>query len=274
MPWFVMTRASSLFLAALLVTVAASAEARPAKCLFEIGDTHHIGAVCEFTRTDDKGSFRIADTGHSGISAEVKVTGAGQGVASWTNPRARKRDQAIGEVKQTGACWSDGEARICAWTSSQDVYLGPTQGRKMFVAYGQRPGMDDEVENATGLDTARAVIRSKASRRAAADYCLSQSGNAQTCIEDTYRSRAKAKDRTITADCPSKEWVGRDGSRYRFLGPFDRIDRSRFADGGKAKWAILDVKNNTLIGNCGACGYDMIHDWYEKLCPATAPSEW
>ncbi|WP_145927936.1 hypothetical protein [Bradyrhizobium neotropicale] len=59
--------------------------------MLEIGEAHYIGSVCEFTRTDDKGSSRIADAGHSGIEAEVKVTGAGQGIASWTDPRSKTR---------------------------------------------------------------------------------------------------------------------------------------------------------------------------------------
>lgn len=274
-----MARALLLFLAALLTApaFAAPGKARPAKCLFEIGDAHYIGSVCAFTPTDDKGSFRIAAASHADVSAEVTVTGAGRGVASWRHSLTRAGMQSIGEVQQTGACWSDGgEALICAWTPDQDVYLGPLHGWQAFVAYGQRWGMDDEIESATGLDTDHAVIHTKSSRRAAVHYCVGQIGHSKRCIEEEYRRRASAKDKTITANCPGKEWTGLDGSQYRFLGPFDSVDRSRLADNGgvEAKWAILDVKNNLLVGDCGACGYYMIHDWYQKLCPVTAPREW
>jgi hypothetical protein len=249
--------------------------------LFEIGDAHHVGSVCEFTHTDDKGSFRIADKGGSDIEAEVRVTAAGQGVASWTNPHTRIRKQSLGEVQQTGACWSDGETYICAWALDQDVYLGPIRGREMFVAYGGRSGMDDEIESATGLDTSHAVIHTKPSRRAGAYYCIGQLGHSKTCIEEAYRDRANAEDRTITANCITKEWTGLvgsvfDGSHFRFLGPFDTLDRSHFVDNGgvTARWAVLNVEHNSLVGDCGACSYYEIHDWYQKLCPSTAPHEW
>jgi hypothetical protein len=282
MQWLAATRALGLFLGPLLAALvfAAPAKAGRAKCLFEIGEAHYIGSVCEFTRTDDKGSFRIADTGRSDIEAEVRITAAGKGVASWTNPHTPIRKQSLGEVQQAGACWSDGEFYICAWAIDQDVYLGPIQ-RKMFVSYGERAGMDDEVESATGLDTSHAVIHTKPSRRAAAYYCVGQHGYSKTCIEEAYQDRADSEDRTITADCIAKEWTGLGssgygGGRFRFLGPFDSVDRSHFADNGgvDARWAILDVENNSLVGNCGACSYSEIHDWYQKLCPSTAPREW
>jgi len=283
MQWFTATRVLALFLGALLAALplAAPAKARQAKCLLEIGDVHYIGSVCEFTHTDDKGSFRIADTGRSNIEAEVRVAAAGKGVASWTNPHAPISKQSLGEVQQAGACWSDGESYICAWALDEDVYLGPIQGRSMFVSYGERAGMDDEVESATGLDTSHAIIHTKPSRRAAAYYCVGQFGYSKTCIEERYRKRAASKDMTITANCLSKEWTGLGSSSYggghfRFLGPFDAVDRSHFADNGgvEARWAILDVENNSLVGDCGACSYFEIHDWYQKLCPSTAPREW
>lgn len=272
------TRALGLFLSPFFVTfaLAAPAWAAQAKCLFETGGAHYIGSLCEFTHTDHNGSFRIVDTGRSGIEAEVHVTSAGQGVASWTNPHMQVHQKSLGEVQQAGACWSDGESYVCAWGLDQDVYLGSLNGRKMLVAYGERQGMDDEIESATGLDTSRAVIHTKPSRRSTTYYCGGPVGHSKTCPEETYRDRATSKDRTITANCLSKEWTGLDGARYQFLGPFDSVDRSHFADNGgvEATWAILDVKNNILVGNCGACSYYEIHDWYQKLCPSTAPSEW
>jgi hypothetical protein len=255
----------------------APANARSAKCLFEVGDVHYIGSVCEFTPVDGKGSFRIADTGKSHIEAEVTITGAGKGLASWTNPQTQVRQESLGEVQQAGACWSNDEAAyICAWTLDQDVYLGPFRERKMFVSYGERWGMDDEIETATGLDTSHAVIHTKPSRRAATYYCIGQHSYSRKCIEEAYRNRANSKERTIAANCLDKEWTGLDGSHYRFLGSFDTIDRRGFADNGgvEAKWAILDLKNNWLVGDCGACSYFEIHDWYQKLCPSTAPREW
>lgn len=99
----------------------------------------------------------------------------------------------------------------------------------------------------------------------------------QTAAEETYKDRARSRNRTITADCPAKEWTGLDGLRYRFLGPIETVDRSRFADNGNvayAKWAVLDVKNNRLVDDCGACSYAEIHDWFKKLCPSIAPHDW
>jgi hypothetical protein len=276
------TGASGLLLGPFLtaLTLAAPANASPAKCLFEIGNAHYIGSVCEFAYTDGKGSFRIADAGGSNIAAEVTVTAPGKGVASWASSHTPARKQPLGEVEQAGACWSDGESYICAWALEQDVYLGPLQ-RKLFVSYGERGGMDDEIESATGLDTSHAMIHTKPSRRAAAYYCGGQLGHTKTCLEEVYRDRTNAKDRTITADCLTKEWTGLggsafDGSRFRFLGAFEAVDCGQFADNGgvAARWAILDVASNSLVGDCGACSYFEIHDWYQKLCPSTAPHEW
>ncbi len=279
MRWSAATRALGFALGALLAALALATPARAAraKCLLEIGEAHYIGSVCEFTRIDHDGSFRIVDTGGSQTEAEVKVTAAGKGVASWTNPRTQIRQQSLGEVQQSGACWSDGASYICAWALDQDVFLGPVGGRTMFVPYGERAGMDDEIETAAGLDTDHAVIHTKPSRRAAAYYCGGPFNHEKTCMDAAYRRRETSKDRTISANCLSKEWTGLHGSHYRFLGPIDSVDRSRFADNGggiDAPWAILDVEHNFLVANCGACSYFEIHDWYQKLCPSTAPRDW
>jgi hypothetical protein len=184
----VIGRALGVFLGPLLAALALAtpAKASQAKCLFEIGDAHYIGSICEFTHTDHKGSFRIAAADRSGIEAEVRVTAPGQGVASWTNPHMQIHQKSLGEVQQAGACWGDGASYVCAWGLDQDVYLGPLNGRKMFISYGERGGMDDEIESATGLDTSHAVIHTKPSRRAAAYYCIGQHSYSKTCIEQAY----------------------------------------------------------------------------------------
>lgn len=269
--------ASTKWLVLLLAPLALAmpANAKQAKCLFEVGDAHYIGSVCEFTHTDNKGSFRITDTREPGIEVDVSVTAPGQGVASWTDAHNQIREKSLGEVKQAGACWSDGNTYVCAWSLDQDVYLGP-HDKKLFVAYGERYGMEDEIESAAGLDTSHAVIHTKPSRRAAMYYTIGQRDYAKTAAEEVYQDRAGSEDRTITADCLTREWTGFDGSRYRFLGPFKSVNRSQFADNGgvDAKWAVLDIEDNMLVGDCGACSYYEIHDWYQKLRPGTAPRSW
>jgi hypothetical protein len=69
---------------------ATPAKARQAKCLFEVGDKHYIGSICEFTPIDNKGSFRISDKGVSGIEAEVKVGSPGEGGQAGQMIRAHK----------------------------------------------------------------------------------------------------------------------------------------------------------------------------------------
>ena len=271
-----MVAVKTLVLLLATLALAAPARAKQAKCLFEVRDTHYIGSVCEFTHTDTKGSFRITDLSGSGIEAEVKVTSPGHGIASWTDhPHAQSRRQTLGEVQQASACWSDGDIYVCAWSLDQDVYLGP-HDNKLFVAYGERYGMEDEIESAIGLDTSRAVIRTKASRRAAAYYTASQHDYDKSAAEEAFQDRAHSENRQITANCLTKEWTGLNDRRYRFLGPFKSVNRSQFADNGgiSAEWAILDTQANMLVGNCGACSYYEIHDWYQKLCPTTAPHEW
>jgi hypothetical protein len=271
----VATKTLVLFLA--LLALATPAGAKQAKCLFEVGDAHYIGSVCEFTHTDNKGSFRITDPNGSGVEAEVKVFSPRQGVASWTDhAHTQTRRQSLGEVQQAGACWSDGGTYVCAWALDQDVYLGP-HDKKLFVAYGERYGMEDEIESAIGLDTSHAVIHTKPSRRAAVYYTIGQHDYSKTAAEEAYQDRAKSENRTITANCLTREWTGLNGLRYRFLGPIETVNRSQFAGNGDvayAKWAVLDIKDNALVDDCGACSYYEIHDWYRKLCPSTAPRDW
>jgi hypothetical protein len=173
------TRVLSLFLGLFFLTLAPAmpAEAKQAKCLFEVNNAHYIGSVCDFTRTDNEGSFRITDT-NTGIEAEVKVIAPGKGAASWTNLNTKIPGKSLGDVKQAGACWSDGSTYVCAWSLDEDIYLGPYD-KKLFVAYGERYGMDDEIESAVGLDTSHAVIRTKPSRRAALYYAIGQNDYAK-----------------------------------------------------------------------------------------------
>jgi len=272
------TKKALLLLCCLLLAAHASAtpaKAKQAKCLFEVQDTHYIGSVCEFTRIDSKGSFRISGTRGSGIQAEVKVTAPGQGIASWTDDAGIHKAQ-LGDVQEAGGCWSDASTYVCAWSLDQDIYLGP-HDKKLFVAYGERYGMEDEIESAVGLNTSHAVIHTKPSRRAALYYTIGQNDYSEGGVEQAYRLRAYAGGRTITADCPAKEWTGLNGLRYRFLGPIENVNRSQFADNGVvvyAKWAVLDIKNNFLVDDCGACSYTEIHDWFKKLCPSTSPEDW
>jgi hypothetical protein len=278
MNWPAMKSIYLLVLCPLLAApaLAAPEKARQAKCLFEVEDKHYIGLICEFTPIDNKGSFRITDTGGSGIEAEVRVTGPGQGVASWTNLQAQIRKKPLGEVQEAGGCWSDGSTYVCAWSLDQDIYLGP-RDKKLFVAYGERDGMEDEIESAVGLDTSHALIHTKPSRRAALYYTIGQHDYSKAGAEEVYRDRADSGNKTITADCTAKEWTGLNGLRYRFLGPIENVNRSQFADNGDvayAKWAVLDIKNNMLVDDCGACSYAEIHDWFKKLCPSTAPEAW
>ena len=240
MSWLVSKRTLLLFFCPLLAAhaFATPAKARQAKCLFEVDDKHYIGSVCEFTNVDKRGSFRITDTSGSGIEAEVKVTGPGQGVASWTDPHTQIRKKLLGEVQQAGGCWSDGSTYVCAWSLDQDIYLGP-HDEKLFVAYGERYGMEDEIESAVGLDTSHAVIHTKASPRAALYYSIGQHDYSKTAVEEAYQERAKSEHRAITGNCVAKEWTGlRGDTRYRFLGPLKSIDRSRFTDDGGWERAV------------------------------------
>src|SRR5580692_3710046 len=190
MNWLVPKRTLLLFFCLLLAAqaFATPAKAKQAKCLFEVKDKHYIGSVCEFTHIDNKGSFRITDTNGSGIEAEVNVTGPGEGAASWTNPHMQIRKGPLGEVQQAGGCWSDGSTYVCAWSLDQDIYLG-SHDKTLFVAYGERYGMEDEIESAVGLDTSHAVIHTVPSRRAALYYTIGQHDYSKTAAEEAYQDR-------------------------------------------------------------------------------------
>jgi len=257
----------------------AAAEAKPAKCLFEIGEKHLIGAVCKFTVLDALGSLRIGKAPGNDAEADVKIAGPGVGVASWSDGRTGNGRRGIGDVHQIGPCWTGeneagDEAYICAWSPDQDVYLGPIGKGEMFVSFGERFGMDDEVASSSGLDTRHATIVTKASRRKTAYLCGSNHDFRKTCMEENFRGKISE---TITADCVAKEWTGRGpyaGARFRLLGPADSLDTTRFnGDLMGARWAILSVEDNSLVGFCGACSYSEITNWYKKLCPRTAPGD-
>jgi hypothetical protein len=107
--------------------------ARAAQCFLDVNGVHYAGGDCLFRPLDKLGSFRI-DAG-KGLSAQVKVKAASEGIASWSGPQggdAAAIPLCDAYNSQRG-CWDaddpndpSKETHVCAWDKGQQLYLAPT----------------------------------------------------------------------------------------------------------------------------------------------------
>jgi hypothetical protein len=106
-------------LAALAFVVAAGgAQARTERCLLEVDGEPYILGRCNVDREKD-GSFSIG-TGGRGVGspffAYLNKDEDGTATASWNETAGSTHAHTdLGTLKQWGACWMNGKAKICAW---------------------------------------------------------------------------------------------------------------------------------------------------------------
>lgn len=101
--------------AAVSTMAVTAAEARPAKCLLDVGGTVYIDGPCDFdTGSWKDGSFRIH--GADGrYFAYVFVDGK-RATAHWNGVLAERRaHDPLGTLTRDGACWIGEGVRLCAW---------------------------------------------------------------------------------------------------------------------------------------------------------------
>lgn len=101
---------------AVLAMTATAAEARPAKCLLEVGEIAYIDGPCDFDpdRRGD-GSFKIMASDGM-YFAYLNVEGAGVAVGYWNEePGANHAHTPLGKLTRDGACWVGEGAKLCAW---------------------------------------------------------------------------------------------------------------------------------------------------------------
>ncbi|NGM34502.1 hypothetical protein G4G93_11260 [Methylobacterium sp. DB0501] len=130
------------------------------------------------------------------------------------------------------------------------------------IYYGSRAGMTVTVVSMSGLDTARAVIRTKHTREDAIGFCRDYVGKVTpACISEELA--VPLNDR-ITANCPRGEFTDFQGSRYRFAG------RSRSKD-SMAKYVVMSLPSGEVADGSSASGYPTNIQIFKALCPSRAP---
>ena len=132
------------------------------------------------------------------------------------------------------------------------------------IGYGSRAGMEVTVLGVEGLNTARAIIRTKHTRENAISFCRDYVGK---ITEDCVRQElALPMNDQITANCLTGEFTDFFGVRYRFLG------RNRQQD-SMAKYAIVDLSTGEIADGSSASGYGTNMVIYRALCRVQAPSD-
>ncbi len=93
------------------LTTPASADTRPVDCELTVKGRTYIKGVCQFSATAD-GSFQIFGKDYF---AYVNVVSSGVAEASWNaDPASTHAQTPLGEVRQSGGCWTGKAAKICA----------------------------------------------------------------------------------------------------------------------------------------------------------------
>jgi hypothetical protein len=124
--------------------------------------------------------------------------------------------------------------------------------------------MEVSVVSMEGLDTARAVIRTKHTRENAIAFCRHYVQKVtEECIRETL---AIPLNDMITANCVSGEFTDFRGNRYRFLGPA-RSSGSL----AMAKYAIMDLATRETADGSSASGYPTNLALFGALCPSRGP---
>jgi hypothetical protein len=106
-----------LLAAAALCALVAPAQAFMGKCVLNVGGKNYLDGPCEIEMIDKEGSFTIgaSDKSPSPYFAYVVVTRPGVAEGSWNrDPKSTHAHATLGTLKKRGACWVNGNARVCA----------------------------------------------------------------------------------------------------------------------------------------------------------------
>ena len=132
------------------------------------------------------------------------------------------------------------------------------------VFYGSRAGMTVTVVSMSGLDTERAVIRTKHTRDDAVGFCRDYVQKiTKRCVDDEM---AIPLNDEVTGNCKTGDFVDFGGHRYRFEGKPRKKD-----DNMTALYVIRDLSSGEIADGSSASGYPTNSSIYKALCPATAP---
>jgi hypothetical protein len=130
------------------------------------------------------------------------------------------------------------------------------------IGYGSRAGMEVDVVSMSGIDTARAIIRTRHTRQNATAFCREYVGKVTAdCIRQEL---AKPLNDEVTANCPRGEFTDFQGARYRFAGA------SRDKD-TMAKYVVISLPSGEAADGSMASGYPVNITIFKALCPSRAP---
>jgi hypothetical protein len=145
---------------------------------------------------------------------------------------------------------------------------GPAHAGGKKIHFGPKAGMMVTVVCATGLDTSRAVIRTKHTREDKATFCLNQSGEGQVtarCVRGVEPPPGYA----ITANCRTGEFTEFGGRRFRFAG----LSRNKEGYDLAPKYRVIDVETGYELDASGASHYSVNLSIFKALCPRHAPAD-
>ena len=241
------------------------------KCLLEVNDVHYIGGPCNFTAIDRQGSFRISDIQGRGIVAQVMSTAKDEGSASWNGPIGGvSKGVDLGAVYHGRQCWEGDRLRICAWAldAPMSVERTPPEPKSNEVVYsGSRVGMYEDIVSQEGLNSAHAIIRTRPSRNGAITYCRQYGQDySLKCIDDFLAAQGP---NTITANCPSGQFVDFLGQKFQFLGKNSDYEPGTLSP----KYLIMKIESSEMLIGDMASGYNVEGDIFKALCPAVAPPD-
>lgn len=134
------------------------------------------------------------------------------------------------------------------------------------IGYGSRAGMEVSVVSISGLDTARAVIRTRHTRQNAITFCRDYVQKVtEECIQEEL---GKPLNDVITANCLTGNFTDFYGYSYRFLGR-----QRKPGDFAVAKYVIMDLGTREIADGSSASGYSTNMALFKALCPAHAPHD-
>lgn len=132
------------------------------------------------------------------------------------------------------------------------------------IAWGSRVGMTTTVVHMSGLNTANAVIRTKHTADDALVFCRDY---VRKISKDCIQSQLEIPlNDMIEGNCLTGEFTDFQGTRYRFLGEFQKQDQSV-----TAKYQIQEIASGQIADGTSASGYPVLMGIYRALCPRKAP---
>lgn len=105
------------FIVVILATFPFAADSKPANCLIEVEGRAMLFGQCNADRERD-GSLSVGagDTARSRYFAIVNSAGDGTGDSFWNeDSRASHAQTPLGSMRQSGGCWINDRAKVCAW---------------------------------------------------------------------------------------------------------------------------------------------------------------